>query len=229
MDSLNSHSRHANQSSEQPQNLVSFALLMNRGLGSRMDSQQPRIQLPLWISLDEHRMQVDQILQTHNEQVRLAVQQQIASQNETLQLPLSISLGQHMMQVDLILQTYNEQVRLAVQQQIALQNETVLNLTESMARDALVQKNEEIAHVCMEQQNTQALLQAASRDRDEWMYLATGFYERCQLLISQLPPMQATNAHANGSSIELESTASSRNQAPNMEGTAVGRTHPTHV
>ncbi|WVZ62646.1 hypothetical protein U9M48_012366 [Paspalum notatum var. saurae] len=117
----------------------------------------------------------------------------------------------------------NEVVRAELQKQISLQNESLLNLAESIARGTLVQKNEEIAHLCIELQSSQEVLQSAIQERDEWMSLATRLYEMNQLLIS-LPPMNASNAHAHGSSTELESTGSC-NQALNMEGRAVGKTH----
>ncbi|KAJ1288633.1 hypothetical protein BS78_02G102800 [Paspalum vaginatum] len=130
-------------------------------------------------------------------------------QQQIIGLPFWTSLDQHRLEVDRALQAH---VRAELQQQISLQNESLLNLAESMAKGALVQKNEEIAHLCIELQSR----------RDEWMSLATRLYEMNQLLIS-LPPMHASNAHAHGSSTELESTGSC-NQALNMEGTAVRRT-----
>jgi hypothetical protein len=54
------------------------------------------------------------------------------------------------------------------------------NLAESTARDVLMKKNEEIAHLHMELQNTQQVLQTALQERDEWMYLAEGTYEMHQ-------------------------------------------------
>jgi E3 ubiquitin-protein ligase BOI-like protein len=93
-----------------------------------------------------------------------------------------------------------------------------------MARDVLVRKNEEISHLRMELHNTQEFVQTVLQERDEFQYFATGFYEMNKSLISQLPPMQATNVHAHGLLTELESTGSC-SQAPNMEGASMGRTH----
>jgi len=119
-------------------------------------------------------------------------------------------------------------VQVALQQQISLQKETLLNLAESMARDVLMKKNEEIAHLHMELQNTQQVLQTALQDRDEWMYLAEETYEMHQLLISLVPPMQGTNVYALASSNELGSR-SSCNQAMNMEETTIENAHPTPI
>ena len=104
----------------------------------------------------------------------------------------------------------------------------MLNLAESMARDVLLKKNEEIAHLHMELQNTQQVLQTALQDRDEWMYLAEETYEMHQLLISLVPPMQGTNVYALASSNELGSR-SSCNQAMNMEETTIENAHPTPI
>ncbi|KAG0542424.1 hypothetical protein BDA96_02G102800 [Sorghum bicolor] len=92
-----------------------------------------------------------------------------------------------------------------------------------MARDVLVQKNEEISHLSMELHNTQEFVQTVLHERDELQFFATEFYEMNKSLISQLPPMQATNVHTHGLSTELESTGSC-SQAPNMEGASIGRT-----
>ena len=119
-------------------------------------------------------------------------------------------------------------MQVALQQQISLQKETMLNLAESMARDVLMEKNEEIAHLHMELQNTQQVLQTALQDRDEWMYLAEETYEMHQLLISLVPPMQGTNVYALASSNELGSR-SSCNQAMNMEETTIENAHPTPI
>lgn len=116
-----------------------------------------------------------------------------------------------------------------MQQQISLQNEALSNIAESMVRDMLVKKNEEIAHLEMALQNTQQVLQTAMEDRNEWMYLANGTYEMNQLLISMMPPMQEANAYAQASSNELSSKSSS-NHAMNIIGeTALENTHPTHL
>jgi len=119
-------------------------------------------------------------------------------------------------------------VQVALQQQISLQKETMLNLAESMARDVLLKKNEEIAHLHMELQNNHQVLQTALQDRDEWMYLAEGTYEMNQLLISLVPPMQGTNVYALASSNELGSR-SSCNQAVNIGETALENAHRTLI
>lgn len=97
-----------------------------------------------------------------------------------------------------------------------------------MARDVLVQKNEEISHLRMELQNTRAFVQNVLQERDELQYFAKGFYVMNRWLISQLPPMQATNVHGHVLSTGLESNGSC-SQVPNMEGASVGRTHTSRV
>jgi E3 ubiquitin-protein ligase BOI-like protein len=97
-----------------------------------------------------------------------------------------------------------------------------------MARDVLMKKNEEIAHIHMELENTQQVLQTALQDRDEWRYLAEGTYEMNQLLISLVPSMQGTNAYALPSSNELGST-SSCNQAMNIGETALENADPIPI
>lgn len=119
----------------------------------------------------------------------------------------------------------NEQVRLQLHQQISSQNETLLNLAESLARDALAEKNGEVSRLRMELKSTQELLRTALQERDEVQYLAKGFYEMNRwLIMSRLPPVQATtsvvhdHAHDDGSS-----STGSCSQAPNVEGASVGR------
>jgi E3 ubiquitin-protein ligase BOI-like protein len=97
-----------------------------------------------------------------------------------------------------------------------------------MVRDVLMKKNEEIAHLQMELQNTRQVLQTALQDRDEWRYLAEGTYELNQLLICLVPPMQGTNPYPLASSNELGST-SSCNQAINIGKSALENAHPTSI
>uniref|UniRef100_A0A0A9G1R8 RING-type domain-containing protein n=1 Tax=Arundo donax TaxID=35708 RepID=A0A0A9G1R8_ARUDO len=117
-------------------------------------------------------------------------------------------------------------MRLALENEISLQNEALLNIIESMASNALMQKNDEIAHLRLELQNTQEFLRATLQDRDGWMHLTADAMETNQLLISQFSSVQGTNAH--GSSNDLESTGSC-NQALNIEGQAIERTYPSLV
>lgn len=106
--------------------------------------------------------------------------------------------------------------------------ETLSNLAESMDRDALMKKDEEIAHLQMELQNTQQVLQNALEDRNEWKYLAEGTYEMNQLLISLLTHMQGTNAYAHDTANELNSTCSSK-PAMNIQETALENAHPPPI
>jgi E3 ubiquitin-protein ligase BOI and related proteins len=118
----------------------------------------------------------------------------------------------------------NEQVRLQLHQQISSQNETLLNLAESLARDALAEKNGEVSRLRMELKSTQELLRTALQERDEVQYLAKGFYEMNRwLIMSRLPPvLQATTSVVHALDDGSSSTGSC-SQAPNVEGASVGR------
>ncbi|KAL5657385.1 hypothetical protein ACJX0J_030548, partial [Zea mays] len=63
----------------------------------------------------------------------------------------------------------NQQLQVSLQQQISMQNSTLLNLVESMTRDVLMQKNDEIASLRVELQRNQEDLETTLHDRDEWM------------------------------------------------------------
>ncbi|WVZ62711.1 hypothetical protein U9M48_012422 [Paspalum notatum var. saurae] len=128
------------------------------------------------------------------------------------------------MQLDQVLQIHNEQVRASLQQQISIQNTALLNLVESMTRNALMQKHDEIARLRLELQKKQADLETTQHDREEWMQVAVTVYEMNQSLICMLPPApQQTNSHV--SSNELDAPGSG-DDASSMAREAVETTQP---
>jgi len=64
MDCSNSHPLYANKPSEQPQNLLSVVSL-NEAPGSNIDGQQQINWSQFRTSLEQHKLQVDQVLQAH--------------------------------------------------------------------------------------------------------------------------------------------------------------------
>ena len=64
MDCSNSHPLYAHEPSEQPQNLLSVVSL-NEAPGSNIDGQQQINWSQFRISLEQHKLQVDQVLQAH--------------------------------------------------------------------------------------------------------------------------------------------------------------------
>jgi E3 ubiquitin-protein ligase BOI and related proteins len=180
--------------------------------------QQTPPRLPLLTALfDQHRQQVDRTLQEH-----VGFRSISLSSSQVFLLAFSnsflyMSISSHFLQ-------QNEQVRLQLQQQISAQNETLLNLAESMARDALAEKNGEVSRLRMELKSTQELLRTALQERDEVQYLAKGFYEMNRwLIMSRLPPvLQATTSVVHALDDGSSSTGSC-SQAPNVEGASVGR------
>uniref|UniRef100_A0A0A8ZGE2 RING-type domain-containing protein n=1 Tax=Arundo donax TaxID=35708 RepID=A0A0A8ZGE2_ARUDO len=85
MDNVNTHSVHADQPSGQQANILSSVSPTYQVLGSHTNCQPHTNLSPFWISLEQHRLRLDRLLQVHNEQVRVSLQRQMASQNATLQ------------------------------------------------------------------------------------------------------------------------------------------------
>lgn len=187
MDNLKTHFEYADQPQGPQANAVSFALPTGQvlDLDSHMIGQQHTNLSSFWFSLEQHRLQLDQALQLHNQQLQVSLQQQISMQNSTL-----------------------------------------LNLVESMTRDVLMQKNDEIASLRVELQRNQEDLETTLHDRDEWMKVAMAAYEINQTLIRMLRTVQLeANSHVSSNDLD----APSYSEASSMARTAVETAQPNLI
>lgn len=184
MDNLKTHSEYADQPHGSQANALSFALPTGQVLDSHTIGQQHTNLSSFWFSLEQHRLQLDQVLQLHNEQLRVSLQQQIS-----------------------------------------MQNATVLNLVESVTRDVLMQKHDEIASLRIELQKKQEDLETTLHDRDEWMNVAMAAYEINQTLIRRAMQLEA-NSHVSSNDL---GAPSSRGEASSMARAAVETTQPNLI
>lgn len=107
-----------------------------------------------------------------------------------------------------------------------MQNATLLNLVESVTRDVLMEKHDEIASLRIELQKKQEDLQTTLHDRDEWMNVAMAAYEINQTLICMLRTVQLeVNSHVSSNDLD----PSSRGEASSMARAAVETTHPNLI
>jgi E3 ubiquitin-protein ligase BOI-like protein len=123
------------------------------------------------------------------------------------------------------LKNQNEQLRVSLQQQISMQNATVLNRVESVTRDVLMQKHDEIASLRIELQKKQEDLETTLHDRDEWMNVAMAAYEINQTLIRRTMQLEA-NSHVSSNDL---GAPSSRGEASSMARAAVETTQPNLI
>jgi hypothetical protein len=65
MDNLKTHSEYADQPQGPQANALSFALPTGQVLDSHMIGQQHANLSSFWFSLEQHRLQLDQVLQLH--------------------------------------------------------------------------------------------------------------------------------------------------------------------
>ncbi|PAN10506.1 hypothetical protein PAHAL_2G097400 [Panicum hallii] len=84
MDNLKTHSEQSKQPHGQQANGLPLDVPTGQALDTHMIEQQSTNQTPLWFSLEQHRLQLDQVRQLYNEQVRVSLQQEISLQNATL-------------------------------------------------------------------------------------------------------------------------------------------------
>ncbi|KAJ1288871.1 hypothetical protein BS78_02G121200 [Paspalum vaginatum] len=135
--------------------------------------------------------------------IRQVLDSHMIGQQHTNLSPFCASLEQRRLQLDQVLQLHNEQLRASLQQQISIQNTALLNLVESMTKEALVQKHDEIARLRLELQKKQDDLETTLHDREEWMQVAVAVYEMNQSLICMLPPApQETNSHVSSNQLD---------------------------
>jgi len=115
----------------------------------------------------------------------------------------------------------------SLQQQISMQNATLLNLVESVTRDVLMQKHDEIASLRIELQKKQEDLETTLHDRDEWMNVAMAAYEINQTLIRMLRIVQLeANSHVSSNDL---GAPNSRGEASSMARAAVETTQPNLI
>ncbi|KAG0542519.1 hypothetical protein BDA96_02G111400 [Sorghum bicolor] len=185
MDNLKTHSEYADQPQGPQANALSFALPTGQVLDSHMIGQQHANLSSFWFSLEQHRLQLDQVLQLHNEQLRVSLQKHISMHNATL-----------------------------------------LNLVESVTRDVLMQKHDEIASLRIQLQKKQEDLETTLHDRDEWMKVAVAAYEINQSLIHMLRTVQEANSHVSSNDLDAPSY---RGEASSTARTAVETAQPNLI
>lgn len=218
MENLKTHSEYADQPQGPQANPISFALPTGQVLDSHMIGGQYTNLSSFCFSLEQHRLQLDQVLQLH----------------VSVYLPTILVLNFTLMFSNLCslfhffpLKNQNEQLQVSLQQQISMQNATLLNLVESVTRDALMQKHGEIASLQMELQKKQEVLETILHDRDEWMKVASATYEINQTLICMLHIMQQkANSHVSSNDLDAPSYIG---EASSMARTAVGTTQPNLI
>ncbi|PAN10509.1 hypothetical protein PAHAL_2G097700 [Panicum hallii] len=109
MANLNTNSEQANnQPLGQQENGLPLDIPTTQVLDSDMIEQQSTNQTPLWFSLEQHRLQLDQVLQLYNEQVRVSLQQEMSLQNATLS---------NLLTTDALIKTVEEVARLRLELQ----------------------------------------------------------------------------------------------------------------
>ncbi|CAN6165826.1 unnamed protein product [Urochloa humidicola] len=82
MDNLNTHSEHADLPEGQQVNGLPLDVPTSQVFDSHMIEQQDTYLVPF--SLEQHRLQLDYVLQLYNEQVRVSQQQEVSLQNANL-------------------------------------------------------------------------------------------------------------------------------------------------
>lgn len=220
MDNLKTHSEYADQPQGPQANAVSFALPTGQvlDLDSHMIGQQHTNLSSFWFSLEQHRLQLDQALQLHVS----VFSPTILVLNFTLMLSNLCSLFHFFF----LKKNQNQQLQVSLQQQISMQNSTLLNLVESMTRDVLMQKNDEIASLRVELQRNQEDLETTLHDRDEWMKVAMAAYEINQTLIRMLRTVQLeANSHVSSNDLD----APSYSEASSMARTALETAQPNLI
>ncbi|XP_039804108.1 uncharacterized protein LOC120668453 [Panicum virgatum] len=114
MDNLNTHSEQANQPQRQQANGLPLDIPTSQVLDSHMIEQQSTNQTPQWFSLEQHRLQLAQVLQLCNEQVQVLRQQEMSLQNAVVSNNLT---------TDVLLQNVEEVASMRLELQRIRENE----------------------------------------------------------------------------------------------------------